>query len=52
MITLLVFFLGLGCGSLAQGFLWAGKAKGPMRKEWFGKLYQVTRDYDDEGAGA
>jgi hypothetical protein len=42
------FILGLMCGSLAQGFLWAAKAKGPMRKEWFGKLYRVIRDEEEE----
>ncbi len=46
------FLVGILLGSFLQGSLWAAKAKGPMRKEWFGKLYVVTLDKDDEGADA
>ena len=50
LLALLACWLaGAIVGSLAQGFLRAGKAKGPMRKEWFGRLYRVIRD-DQDGA--
>lgn len=40
--ALVGFTVGLGLGSLLQGYAWASNAKNIQHKEWMGKLFKVV----------